>query len=64
MLALIGLGVGLMLTDPTTWPLAWLGHTLGPPVYNALHFLQDIRPFGSIFCYALALALFMTRLKF
>jgi hypothetical protein len=63
--ALTGLGVALLLTDPTTWTwISLLGPYIAPQVAQALQFMQDIRPFASIFCYALALALFMTRIKF
>jgi hypothetical protein len=63
--ALMALGLGLLLTDATTWTWVSLaGPYLAPQIEQGLQFLQDIRPFGSIFCYALALALFMTRIKF
>ena len=64
-LALMTLGVALLLSDPTTWGwISVLGPYIAPQVASGLQFLQDIKPFGSIFCYALALALFMTRIKF
>jgi hypothetical protein len=64
-LAFMVLGVALLLSDPTTWGwVSVLGPYIAPQVATALQFMQDIRPFASIFCYALALALFMTRIKF
>ncbi len=64
-LGLMALGVAMLMTDPTTWTwVALLGPTIAPQVAIGLQFMEDISPFGSIFCYALSLALFMTRIKF
>lgn len=64
-LFLIALGAGLSFSEPTQWTqINLLGPTVAPYVEQALTFLSSIRPFSNLFCYALALALFMTRLKF
>ena len=57
MILAISLGVG----HPDTW--TWVASG-GPYVVNALNFLTDFRPWSIIILVALALALFMTRLKF
>ncbi len=60
-LFLIGLGVTLMMTDPTDWKVVDAG---GPYVVNAVIFLVAAKPFSYVICFALSLALFMTRLKY
>ncbi len=59
--ALMGLGFGLLFTDPDTWNWATVG---GAYLVQAIAFLSAARPFSPIICFALALALFMTRLKY
>jgi hypothetical protein len=65
MMALIILGAGLSFTDPATWTwISVLGPQVAPYVSQSVDFLSATRPFSNLFCYALALALFMTRIKF
>ena len=59
--ALIGLGVGLTVSNPIDWK--WVA-ACGPQVVEGVNFLVVARPFSTIICFALALALFMTRLKY
>ena len=59
--ALLVLGMGVELTDPKDWTWADVG---GPYVVNALNFLSDFKPWTPIILFALALALFMTRIKY
>jgi hypothetical protein len=61
MVALIILAVGLGLGQPENWTWASVG---GPYVVNAITFLADGRPWTILILLALALALFMTRLKY
>ena len=61
MAVLLALGFGVLLTDPDDWTWAAAG---GPYVVNALHFLSLAKPWSPIILFALALALFMTRLKY
>ena len=64
-LALMTLGIALLISDPNGWTwVAVLGPYIAPSVEQALAFMDSIKPFASIFCYALSLALFMTRIKF
>jgi hypothetical protein len=61
-LVLIGLGVGLMLGgDPNDWK--WVD-ACGPYVVTAMTFLYTAKPFSYVICFALSLALFLTRLKY
>jgi hypothetical protein len=59
--ALISLGLGLGLGDPLSWK--WTA-ALGPQVVSAIMFLDQLKPFSVIVCFVLALALFMTRLRY
>jgi len=61
MMALIILAIGLLLGHPENWTWAAAG---GGYVVNAINFLADGRPWSIIILMALALALFMTRLKY
>jgi hypothetical protein len=61
MAALIILAAGLGLGHPENWTWAAAG---GAYVVNAITFLADGRPWTIIVLMALALALFMTRLKY
>lgn len=61
MAALIALALGLILSDPQDWHWADMG---GPYVVNGLHFLAITKPWSPVVLLALALALFMTRIKF
>ena len=61
MLVLIVLAMALELTDPHDWTWAARG---GANVVNALNFLGDYKPWSPIILLALALALFMTRIKY
>ena len=61
MMALIILAIGLQLGQPENWTWAAAG---GGYVVNAINFLADGRPWSIIILMALALALFMTRLKY
>jgi hypothetical protein len=59
--ALIILALGLGLGQPENWTWAAAG---GAYVVNAITFLADGRPWTILALMALALALFMTRLKY
>lgn len=61
-LVLLGVGGGLMFGgDPADWK--WVD-VCGPYVVNTMTFLYTAKPFSFVICFALALALFMTRLKY
>jgi len=60
-LALIGLALGLGFGHPEHWDWAAAG---GAYVVNAVTYLSVSRPWSIIILCALALALFMTRLKY
>ena len=59
--ALLALGIGVEVTDPKDWGWAAAG---GPYVVNSLDFLGDYKPWTPIILFALALALFMTRIRY
>ena len=61
MMAMIILAIGLLVGQPENWTWASAG---GAYVVNALNFLAEGRPWTVIVLLALALALFMTRLRF
>jgi hypothetical protein len=61
MMAMIILAIGLLVGQPENWTWASVG---GAYVVNALNFLAEGRPWSVIVLLALALALFMTRLRF
>ncbi len=61
MTALIALGITLAISDPLDW--RWIA-AAGPYVVQAIDFMVTTRPFSYIICFALALTLFMTRLKY
>ncbi len=61
MAALIILAVSLGIGHPDTW--TWPA-SCGPYVVQAITFLADGRPWSILVLIALALALFMTRLKY
>ena len=61
MCALIILAISLWMGQPENWNWTALG---GSYVVNAVNFLADMRPWSIIILFALALALFMTRLKY
>ena len=61
MCAMIILAIGLLVGHPENWNWAAAG---GAYVVNALTFLTDGRPWSIIVLLALALALFMTRLRY
>jgi hypothetical protein len=58
---LIALALGLGLGHPENW--TWVANG-GEYAVNALNFLTDLRPWSIILLLALAVALFMTRLKY
>ena len=60
-LALIGMALGITLSDPDDWTWAAAG---GAYVVDALHFLAITKPWSVIVLMAPALALFMTRIKY
>jgi hypothetical protein len=60
-LALLGCGVAFMVSDPSEWE--YVGK-LPPQVTEACTFLHSASPFSSIVFFCLALALFMTRIKY
>jgi hypothetical protein len=59
--ALIAFGIGLGWGHPEKWDWAARG---GASVVNAITFLADLRPWSIILCFAIALALIMTRIKY
>ena len=61
MVALIALAIALAVCNPLDWKWIAAG---GPYVVQAVDFLIIAKPFSNIICLALALALFMTRLKY
>jgi hypothetical protein len=61
MVGMIALAIGLLVGDPENWGWVKLG---GPYAVEALHFLIVWKPFDVVILFALALALFMTRLKY
>ena len=61
MMGLIILALGVGLSDPEDWTWAAIG---GAYVVNALHFLAITKPWSVIVLMALALAIFMTRIKY
>ena len=61
MCSLIILALGLLVGQPENWSWAAAG---GAYVVNAINFLAEGRPWTVIVLMALALALFMTRLKY
>jgi len=61
MMALIILAISLLLGQPEDW--RWV-NLCGAYVVNAVTFLSTTRPLSIIVLLALALALFMTRLKY
>jgi hypothetical protein len=61
MMAMIILAIGLLVGQPENWTWASIG---GSYAVNAVNFLAEGRPWTVIVLFALALALFMTRLKF
>jgi hypothetical protein len=58
---LVILAIGLLVGQPENWTWAAAG---GPYVVNSITFLAEGRPWTVIVLIALALALFMTRLKY
>jgi len=61
MIFLIILAIGLEVGDPENWSWIKLG---GPYAEQALYWLIQGKPFDICILLALALALFMTRLKY
>jgi hypothetical protein len=61
MMALIILAIGLLVGQPENWTWAAV---FGGHVVTAITFLANGRPWSVIVLMALALALFMTRLKY
>jgi hypothetical protein len=61
MVAFIILGISLLVGQPENW--TW-DAMLGGYVVQAVTFLSDMRPWSVIVLLALALSLFMTRLKY
>jgi hypothetical protein len=59
--ALLALGIGIGVSDPTGWRWADPG---GPYVVIALNFLSETRPFSPMVIIVVAVALFMTRKQF
>jgi hypothetical protein len=64
MVTLIILALGVSFSDPDDWTWASRGPYIGPYLVNALHFLAICKPWSPIVLLALALALFMTRIKY
>jgi hypothetical protein len=60
-LFLLALGISLTISNPDDWK--WID-VCGPYVVQAIAFMVLTKPMSIIICMALALALFMTRLKY
>jgi hypothetical protein len=60
-IAFVALALSIGISDPDDWTWAVRG---GAYLVNALHFLSITRPWSVIVLMALALALFMTRIKY
>ncbi len=58
---LLALGFGLGLGDPDDWK--WVD-ACGPYVVQGISWLVLAKPWSICICFALALALFMTRIKY
>ena len=63
MCALVILSIGLWVGHPEDNNWSWAA-VCGGSVVNAINFLADSRPWSILVLMALALALFMTRLKY
>lgn len=61
MMTLIVLAISLLVGGPENWTWPAVG---GAYLVNAINFLTEFRPWSVIVLLALALTLFMTRLKF
>jgi hypothetical protein len=61
MVGLIVLAISLILGEPENWTWPAVG---GPYLVDAVTFLTEFRPWSILVLFALALTLFMTRLKF
>jgi hypothetical protein len=61
MIAMIILAIALLLGQPENWTWVAVG---GPYAMQGLTYLVEARPWDIIILMALALALFMTRLKY
>ena len=61
MVFLIFVGLSLMLSQPIEWNWITL---LGTYFVSGVKWLCDLRPWSEMICFALALTLFMTRLKY
>jgi len=61
MLFCIFVGGSLMLTDPLSWTIM---ARMPGQIIEGITFMQKAEPFSSLVCFALALALFMTRIKY
>ncbi len=59
--AFVALAISITLSDPDDWNWAAAG---GAYVVEGLHYLAILRPWSIIVLMALALALFMTRIKY
>ena len=61
MFGMIILAIALAVGEPESWGWVKLG---GPYALQALYYLTEGRPWTILILFALALALFMTRLKY
>ncbi len=61
MMGMIILAIALLVGQPENWSWIKLG---GPYAVEALYYLVEGRPWTVIILFALALTLFMTRLKY
>lgn len=61
LLGMIILAIALLFGKPENWSWISIG---GPYAVQALYYLTQARPWDVIVLFALALALFMTRLKY
>jgi len=61
MVTLIALGISLIVSNPMDWRIIASTPTF---ITDGLNFMVMTKPFSPVVCFALALALFMTRLKY
>jgi hypothetical protein len=61
MLFCLFVGISVMVADPLSWSIMARAPSQIP---MAIEFMQKAEPFSSLVCFALALALFMTRIKY
>lgn len=61
MLFCIFVGFAVMFSNPLDWKFV---SSVPPQISQGISFMVQTSPFSSLVCFALALALFMTRIKY